>query len=325
MSKKRFIKWLLVIAAMALAVTSCTKKQEEESQSGSVKSAKSKPIIKLAQRKWLGSQLNNAVAGILLEEEMGYRVEIINVEGTTQFESLEKGETHVNLEIWPSARTVRHYMDEKKTVEHGGNLGVVGKVGWYIPAYMVEKYPELVTWEGFKAPAMTALFRTPATGKNGQFLSSPSGWGQNDTEIIKNLGLNFQVIFADSEDSLIAEVEETYSRQTPILFYFWTPHYLFAKLDLIEVKLPEYSKDCYAKRDTGGIDCDYPLDILFKILWAGLKDHTPEVYRFFKNFKYSSDDQITMLAQVEVHGKTVEEAARYWIEMNKNVWRAWIP
>jgi len=327
MNKKCFIKWLLVIAALAMAVAACTKKQEDESQSGSEKSVKSKPIIKLAQRSWLGSQLNNEVARILLEEEMDYRVEIINVDGTTQFTSLEKGETHVNLEIWPSVRTteIRNYIHKKKTVEQGGSLGVVGKIGWYIPAYLAAQHPELLTWVGFIDPAKTALFRTPVTGEKGRFLSAPVGWGTHDTDIIKNLGLNFRVIFAGSEESLIAEVEEAYTRQAPILFYFWTPHYLFAKLDLVEVKLPEYSEACYAKRATGGIDCDYPLEILFKAICPGLKDHAPEVYRFFKNFKYSSNDQITMLAQVEVHGKTIEETARFWIMMNKDVWSRWIP
>jgi len=293
MNKNRFIKRLLVIITIALALTACTKKQEEESQSGPEKDAKSKPVIKLAQRDWLGSQLNNAVAGILLEEEMGYRVKIVDVMGSTLFGSLEKGETHVNLEVWPSGRIT------KKTVEFGGNLGVVGKVGWHIPTYMVEKHPELHTWEGFKAPAMAALFRTPDTGKKGLFLSAPPDWGQNDAAIIKNLGLNFQVVLADSEDSLIAAVEEAYSRHAPILFYLWTPHYLFAKLDLTEVKLPKYSDECYARRDTGGVDCDYPPDIVFKALWPGLKDYAPEVYRFFKDFHYSSDEQIAMMAQVE--------------------------
>ena len=78
MNRKRLIKYLLVTFAISLMQTACNEKQNEASQSGSTNAAK--PIIKLAQCKWLGNQLNNAIASILLTEEMGYRVEIIDID-----------------------------------------------------------------------------------------------------------------------------------------------------------------------------------------------------------------------------------------------------
>jgi ABC-type proline/glycine betaine transport system substrate-binding protein len=32
-----------------------------------------------------------------------------------------------------------------------------------------------------------------------------------------------------------------------------------------------------------------------------------------------------MIADVELNGKTAEEAARAWIEKNEAVWKGWIP
>ena len=49
------------------------------------------------------------------------------------------------------------------------------------------------------------------------------------------------------------------------------------------------------------------------------------IIQFLRSFKYTNEDQIMMLGLVEIQGKTVEEAARTWIEQNENVWRAWIP
>jgi glycine betaine/proline transport system substrate-binding protein len=40
---------------------------------------------------------------------------------------------------------------------------------------------------------------------------------------------------------------------------------------------------------------------------------------------YSTEDQIQMIAAVELDGKTVEEAARDWLAANEATWQAWIP
>ena len=44
-------------------------------------------VIRLAERNWVGADLNNAVAKIILEEELGYEVVFVPVEGYEQFES----------------------------------------------------------------------------------------------------------------------------------------------------------------------------------------------------------------------------------------------
>jgi glycine betaine/proline transport system substrate-binding protein len=320
-------KWLLLTVVVTLIATACTTAPDEISPSTPEKVTVSKPVIKLAQRGWLGFELDNAVAKILLEEKMGYPVEIIDVQKDITFESLAKGETHANLEVWPSAWTdeIRSYIEVEETVEAGGLLGVVGKAGWFMPTYVLDEHPELATWEGFQDPANAALFSTAEAEDKGQFLDGDPDWAGYNEDIIRNLGLDLKVVHAGSEQALIAMVEEAYDRQDTVLFYFWTPHYLFAKLDLTEIKLPEYNNVCYDKAESGGIDCDYPADPLTKALWPGLKDYAPEAYLFLKNFNYTTQDQIVMLALVEVQGETVEAAARTWIEQNENVWSRWIP
>ena len=327
MDKRCFYIRLLLAVAVALAATACTSDREETPLVTPEEAAVSKPVIKLAQRGWLGFELDNAVAKILLEEEMGYPVEIIEVQKDAIFESLAGGETHANLEIWTSAWTdeIRSYIEVEETVENGGLLGVVGKIAWFIPTYVLDEHPELATWEGLVDPANVALFSTPKTEDKGQFLDGDPDWAGYDQDIIRNLGLDFEVVHTGSEQTLIEAVNEACDRQEFVLFYFWSPHYLFAQLDLTEIKLPEYNDACYARAEAGGVDCDYPLDPLLKALWPGLKDYAPAAYQFLKNFDYTTQDQIMMLALVEVQGKTVEEAARIWIEQNENVWSRWLP
>ncbi len=317
MNRKSNLIWSVValVTLLALVLAAC----------GGGATEAPKPTIKLAENPWTGASVNAYVAKILLSEKMGYTVEIVSIDEKNQWPALATGDLSASLEVWPSghADNMKQYIDDQKVVENAGELGVIGKIGWYIPTYLVDKDPSLGTWEGLKAHA--ADFKTAETGDKGQFLAGDPSWVQYDADVIKNLGLDFQVVSAGSEQAILAAVDASYSRQEPVLFYFWTPHSIHAKYKLTEVKLPEYSDACYAKAAEGGVDCDYPPDVLFKIVWAELKNQAPDAYQFLKNFKYTNEDQISMIADVELNGKTAEEAARAWIEKNEAGWSAWIP
>ncbi len=305
---------LALITAFALVLTAC----------GGAATQAPKPTIKLAENAWTGSSVNVHVAKILLEK-LGYPVEIVTIDENAQGASLAKGDLSASLELWPSghAENIKQYIDEQKVVENAGPLGVVGKIGWYIPTYMGDKNPELATGEGLKQDA--AMFKTAETGDAGQFLAGDPSWVQYDGDVIKNLDLNFKVVSVGSEQAVLAAVDAAYSRNDPVLFYFWTPHSVHAKYKLTEVKLPDYSDACYAKASAGGIDCDYPPDVLFKIVWGDLKTKAPEAYQLLKNFKYTNADQIGMIAAVEVNGKTADVAAQEWVDKNEATWKAWMP
>ena len=335
--KKQTQVWLLVtLMLMVLAActppttnstTSATTESNAESNTEATGADVEKPLIKLAENPWSASALNVAVARILLEEELGYPVEVVTIGETPQWPAIAAGELHASLEVWPSghAENVTEYIDNQKLVENGGPLGPIGKIGWYIPSYLLESHPELATWEGLKVPENAALFATAETGDKGQFLAGDPSWTQYDADIIANLGLNFQVVTAGSEEAVLAALDAAYSRQDPLLFYFYTPHAIHAKYELTEVELPPYSEECYAEAASGGVDCDYPPDELFKIFWNGLAEEAPEAYTLLKNMNYTTEDQIGMIAAVELEGKSVEDAARDWLAANEDTWRAWLP
>jgi glycine betaine/proline transport system substrate-binding protein len=293
----------------------------EESDSGQ------KMTIKLAENPWSGSQVNVAVAKILIEEQLGYPVEIVTIDENAQWPALAGNDLQASLEVWPSghAENVAQYIDDQGVVENLGPLGPVGEIGWFMPTYVLDDHPELATWEGFTNPENAQLFATAETGDKGQFLAGDPSWVQYDANIIENLGLDLEVVTAGSEEAILAALDSAGSRNEPVLFYFWTPHSVHARYDLTQVELPPYSEECYAKAEEGGVDCAYPSDELFKIVSADLKTDAPDVYEFLKNFNYSTQDQITMIAAVELDGKTPEEAAAAWIAENEDVWQAWLP
>lgn len=318
---------VLLITGCATVPTAPAASEASSPASDSAASAGEAVTIKLAVNPWSASELNVAVASILLQEQLGYRVETVAVAEQAQWPAIAAGELHASLEVWPSGHmaNVAEYIEKQQVVENGGLLGPVGRIGWYLPTYLLTDHPDVATAEGLANPETAALFATAETGDKGQLLFGDPSWVTYEADIIANLGLNFQIVQAGSEEAILSALDAAYSRQDPILFYFWTPHSIHAKYDLTRVALPDYSEECYAKADSGGVDCDYPPDELFKIFWPGLQTAAPDAYTLLKNMNYTTEDQISMIAAVELEGAAVEDAARAWIDANTTTWQAWLP
>lgn len=288
----------------------------------------SQHTITLAVNPWNGSAVNVAVAAQLLESELGYSVETVDIDENAQWAAINTGDIDASLEVWPSghADNVADFIDSADgNVDNAGLIGPVGEIGWFMPAYMVDREPALATWEGFADAELAGLFATAETGDKGQFLSGDPSWTIYDEQIIANLNLPLEIVYVGSEAGILAALDAAYSREDPVLFYFWTPHSAFGSYDLTRVALPAYSDECYAKDAEGGIDCDYPEDVLFKIVNRDLAENAPDADAFLRAMSYSTADQISMLAAVENDGLSVEDAAAQWIAANQNVWSAWLP
>ncbi len=268
--------------------------------------------IKLIANPWNGSAANVAVAKQLLEQ-IGYDVEVTDLDENAQWSAINTGDLHASLEVWPSGHADNRvdFIDNPQgNVADAGLLGPVGKIGWWMPAYMVERHPELATADGFTDPDLAGLFATAETGDLGQILHGDPSWVTFEQDIIDDLGLQLEIVYAGSEEALLAAFDGAFSREEPVLSYFWTPHSAFNTFDLVELELPpEY----------------YPPDNLFKIVWEGLEEGAPAAWTLLHNFNYTTADQVSMLAAIEGEGKSVEEAAADWIAANERVWSAWMP
>ena len=314
--------WVSVFVLLAVVLASCG-----DDDTNSTDNVSEKPVIKLAQMPWMSAEVNIQVAKIILEEELGYTVELVPTSTDEQWEKLAAGDVHVQMEVWPLSQTeeIQKYIVDEKTVEDGGELGPVGHGGWYVPHYVMRSHPELRSWESLLDPEIVALFATEETNGKGRLISGDAGWthSQYAESIVRNLGLDFEVFYAGSEVDELELIKTLYDNEEPLLLYFWTPHWMFAVYDLIEVELPAYTEECYAELEA--VACAYPAEHLQKLLWPGLQEYAPEAYTFLKNFNYSTIDQVQVMARVELGEDSMEDSAREWIEANEAIWRAWLP
>ncbi|WP_083441154.1 ABC transporter substrate-binding protein [Nitriliruptor alkaliphilus] len=279
--------------------------------------------VRLVANPWPGSYANAHVAALILEQELGTEVEIVELDENAQWAGLDDGSLDAVLEIWPSghADNRARFIDDRGTVEDIGELGAVGQIGWFVPSYVVDEYPEMTSWEGLEGNE--AIFATAETGNAGQFLAADPSFVQFDETIIENLGLNLTVVQSGSEAAQLTAVETAIEQQQPVLFYFYTPHWLHAQYDLTMVELPEYEEGCDDPEDER--TCGYPEDVLFKAATAELQDRLPDVHAFLSAFQLQNEDQDSITFEMDVDGRSPEEAAQAWVDANEDVWRPWLP
>lgn len=285
----------------------------------------SKPTITLAVNPWSASRLNAEVARSLIENELGYPVEITEVsENDAMFTGLADGSLDAVLEIWPSGITeAENSFFDDGTVVNIGELGAIGRIGWFIPRQVLDANPELATWEGFATPDAAALFSTAETGDRGRFLGTDPSYSQFDEQIITNLGLPFDVQYSGSEPATIAELDARVAADEAVVMYWWTPTAAVAKYDLVKVELPEVTEACSASAaaSDGGYECDYPEDVLIKAASARLSEKAPDVLAFLEAFTLSTDDQLEMLPAFEIDGEDPAAVAADWIALHEETWR----
>ncbi len=295
----------------------------ESSAAGGAASSGDKPKITLVANAWTASALDAEIAKQLIESELGNSVTITSIDENTMFTGLADGTLDAVLEIWPSGITAdeQAYFDDGSVVDLG-DLGAVGKIGWWVPDYVLEEYPTLATWEGFEDPEVAKAFATAETGDKGRFLGTDPSYSQYDESIIAGLGLPLQVVFSGSEPSTVAELDAKVAAKEPIVLYWWTPTAAVAAYNLQNVALPEYTEECYA--DLAAVACDYPEDVLIKAASAELGKKDPAVLAFLQKFSLSTEDQLSMLPAVEIDKREVSEVAAEWIAENEAVWSTWL-
>jgi glycine betaine/proline transport system substrate-binding protein len=306
--------------AAALALSGCGAATSSGGGSAYEKSGQGK-TVSLVVNSWTGSQANVAVAGYLLEKELGYTVEEVQIDEVPGWQALASGKADAILENWGHEDLKKTYIAEQKSAVSAGPLGIQGHIGWYVPKYLAEKHPDITDWRNLDKYADE--LRTPESGSKGQFLGGSPSYVTNDPALIKNLDLNYKVVYAGSEAAEIAQIRKAYESEEPLLFYWYTPQWLGATYEFEEVKLPPYKPGCDTPLKQ--VDCAYPTYTLDKILSKQFVDEGGAAVEFLKKFRWSTEDQNQVALYIAQDKMSPEQAAKRWAEEHRDVWKRWMP
>ncbi|WP_084961436.1 ABC transporter substrate-binding protein [Thermoactinospora rubra] len=287
---------------------------------GSAPASSAAGTVKIAINPWVGYEASANVVAYLLKNELGYQVEMPELKEQVAWEGFETGTVDVIIENWGHEDLKKKFIEEKKVAVEAGSTGNKGVIGWYVPKWMADKYPDITDWKNLNKYA--DLFKTSESGDKGALLFGDPSYVSNEEALIKNLKLNFKVVTGGSEAALIKSAQQAQEQKKPLLFYFWDPHWLFSKIELVRVKLPPYTPGCDA--DPKKVACDYPELDLDKIVSKKFADTGGKAYELVKNFSWTNEDQNQVALDIN-NGTDPQEAAKKWIEANPAKWQAWIP
>ncbi|MFJ5136496.1 ABC transporter substrate-binding protein [Streptomyces sp. NPDC088707] len=311
---------LVTAAALAAGLTGCGA-ADMTRQSSPYADAKSSRTVTLSVQSWVGAQANVAVAQYLLEHELGYRVDTVQIDEVPAWDALSQGRVDAILEDWGHPEQEKRYIDDKGTIRRGGDLGVTGHIGWFVPTYFAERHPDVTDWRNLDKYADE--FRTAESGGKGQLLDGSPSYVTNDKALVNSLDLDYQVVFAGSEAAQITQIKQFAKEKKPFLSYWYKPQWLFEKVPMTEVKLPAYKKGCDA--DPEKVACAYPHTPLQKFLNARFADGGGDAADFLKKFRWTTDMQNDVALMIADQKLSPEEAAGRWVKENEATWRTWLP
>jgi glycine betaine/proline transport system substrate-binding protein len=289
--------------------------------------------LRIAVNPWTGYAANAHVIGYLAQTKLGCNVTYPEVKEEVGWQGMASGSIDTIVENWGHAPLVKKYIDEQKSVEDAGVTGGEGLIGWFVPAWMTEKYPDITDYKNLNKYA--DLFKTSESGGKGQLLDGDPSYVTNDEALVKNLKLNYKVVVGGSEAALLTSFRNAEKNKTPLLAYFYTPQWyadvagqpptpgVKEPVKIANVKLPPYTDGCDAVPSK--VNCDYPPYHLNKLIATKFANGGSPAVDLIKKFKWTNADQNLVAMYIAQDGMKPDDAAKKWIDANPDKVKAWLP
>ena len=286
--------------------------------------------ITIAEFNWSGAVVVTQVMKNVMEDRLGIPVEIKQLALTSAFSAMDKGILDVSPEIWSPNRDTDliKYVDEKKTVEKK-LIYENARQGWYIPTKVAKAYG-ISTVEDLKKH--TEIFDLTGDGI-GDIWGGGFGWITTDVAKvqIREFGLDLDTYVVEQWIFLIS-LKEAMKRESPILFYYWSPEWPFGVYDLTEIIFPPYDpgKWQFVAKDLARskIACGWQPAKVYVCYSKRLKQKSPKTYQFCQQWYFPIEEVSFLITEFEdVPGnpkKDVQKVAQAWVENHPEIVSDWI-
>ncbi len=247
-------------------------------------------------------------------------VKVSHINEQVSWQGFGSGQIDAILENWGHDDLVAKYITQQKVAQDAGQTGLKGIIGWYVPPWMAQKYPDITDWKNLNKYA--SMFKTSESGGKGELLDGDPSYVTNDEALVKNLHLNFKVVQGGSEAALITSFRSAQQNKKPLLAYFYEPQWFFNEVPLVKVNLPAYTPGCDS--NAAKVACDYPPYNLNKIVATKFATSGSPAYTVVKNFTLTNEQQNTVSKYIAVDKMTDDAAAAKFFAANPSVETQWL-
>jgi len=256
--------------------------------------------ITLAYVSWDSEIASTNVVKEVLESKLNYKVRMLQVDAGPMYVGVADGSADAMVAAWlPSTHGENYYEPNKDKLEDlGPNLNGT-KIGLVVPAYMdINSIEDLKKEEAGKSVKYTITGIEPGAG----IMTATS-------KAIEQYDLKGWKLLESSSAAMTKVLQDSYAKQEPVIVTGWTPHWMFAKMDL---KYLEDPKGVY-----GG---DEQIHTLVRL---GLKEDQPAAYKFLDQFEWTPADMESVMVDI-YGGMSEQEAAKKWVAANEDKVNKWI-
>jgi len=299
--RKLIFSLLILVLVLSLAIPGCA---EEE-----------KTVI-LGYDMSITMDLQNSVAKILLEEELGYTVEFAGMAIPAIFAVMAAGDVDVFTNTWQPNQA---WLMEK----YDADIDFLGLVydealqGWLVPTWFSQQY-DITEVSDLKDPEIAKLVDVDGDG-TGDLLGCDAGWtcaGITDDELAAYELDDLYEQKYGAEDLMLAAIVGRLKKNEPVLFYFWTPHQLWYTYS--------YPEDVVWLEDPKGF---WPLatsSVIANVEWIA---ENPKAAELLSHLSIPIMDVGWSMAEIKARGgdpEIVEAIAREWMAAHQAEVDSWV-
>jgi glycine betaine/proline transport system substrate-binding protein len=276
--------------------------------------------VNLAVNPWVGYEADVAVVAYVARTKLGCTVNEKKLTEEVSWQGFPTGTIDAILENWGHDDLKKKYIDQEKVAVEDGETGNKGVIGWYIPPWLAQAHPDITNWQNLNKYATN--FGSAQSGGKGAFLDGDPSYVTNDAALVRNLKLNFKVIFTGSEDALIQAFRTAQEQKKWVIGYFYEPQWFLSEVPLAHITLPAWAPRCDAV--AAEVKCDYEHYYLDKIASTKFANSGSPAATLIKNFHWTNADQNSVARDIAENHMTDDNAAKKWVDAHADQVQAWI-
>ncbi|MBQ0139549.1 MAG: glycine betaine ABC transporter substrate-binding protein [Kurthia sp.] len=261
--------------------------------SGETSDSKEQKNIELAYVEWDTEIASTHVIGQVLKDE-GYKVKLTGLDNSIMWEAVANDKADGMVAGWlPTSHKSQYEKNKEDLVDLGVNLEG-GHSGLVVPKYM-------------KADSIEDL----SDEANKKITGIEPGAGimtltQNAIDTYENLG--DWKLKSSSSGAMTVALSQAIKKKEDIVITGWSPHWIFIKYDLKYLKDP---KKIYGSEEQ-----------IHTFVSKKLKDKSQGAYDILDKFAWSTEDMESVMLDIS-EGTSPEDAAKKWVDANKNKVAEW--
>ncbi|SFU06453.1 glycine betaine/proline transport system substrate-binding protein [Geodermatophilus amargosae] len=302
-------------AVLTAAVAGCTAEEAGGSGGGSGSGI----TVQTAQFSWTAAGLTNGILSEIAADHPDLGVASL---ATTQLDpaaawaGAQRGDIDLLTEVaLPNQQELADSASEQ--VEIVSETYGDAAQGWFVPAYAVEAGGPL---EGLTSVTQLDDYAEELGGK---FYDADPGYitTEQNAKRLEGYGIELEHVVS-SEAAELAQLENSYSREEPIVLYLYHPHAVFAQYDMVQLEEPTpYTDGCLTTGDGACAMPSYSANIAAS---NELAEQAPAFVDLLTDLRISVDEMEAMQKSVDVDGEDVSTVARKWVDAHADQIAEWI-